>query len=354
MKKSRTYRLHTLIAAIVLAACQPDEILPLEVQEPSIDVEVQVYVDRFVEEAYKRGVEVDISQLGISVREDIYPVQAAGACHFFSASEHPHIYIDTTSLNWQHSDYTREMLVFHELGHCLLNREHKEDLLENGNYASLMRSDKGVLYGSRLNSYKRAYYLDELFNENIAPPAWTKIRDTVQTSGVSILFEDDFENNLHNWKLGSTAQSRRSIEGAALHIESLAKGAIFTGKHIPISPYEDFEVEAKVRLIEGDRPILLQWGGESPESLYYFGYGADRFAMLGHTQSGIIGGRTHPSLRPKGLNHLRIRKSGTTYTFFINNEVFDQTRMEPLEGDLWGFYIGSYGKIAVSHFSIKK
>ncbi|MEM6632379.1 MAG: hypothetical protein AAF694_22090 [Bacteroidota bacterium] len=354
MKGSRTYRIHTLIVAIVLAACQPDEILPLEVREPSIDAEVQVYVDRFVEEANKRGVNVDVSDLGISVREHIHPVRAAGACHYFSESEHPHIYIDTTSLNWQHSEYTREMLVFHELGHCLLDRDHRVDLLENGNYASLMRSDKGVLFGTRLNAYKRAYYLDELFNENQGPPGWSALRDTAQIPSNSIVFQEDFEDNRYNWKLGNTGQSRREIENDALHIQSLAKGAIFTGKHISISPYQDFEVEAKIRLVEGNRPVLLQWGGDSPESLFYFGYGADRFAMLGHTQTGIIGGRTHPALRTNGFNHLRIRKTGNTYTFFINNEVFDQTQFEPLEGDLWGFYIGSYGKIEISHFSIKK
>ena len=346
-------RIYTTLLALAVAACQPDLILPSEERGPFIDEEVQVYVDRFVEEAENRGVELDISRLQIRVQGSIQPIEAAGACHYFTEDDAPFIVIDTTSLNWRHQDHTREMLVFHELAHCLLGREHDDSMFPNGNYASMMRSDKGVVYGA--DSYKRAYYLDELFNPGQAPPAWAQAPSTLsfEEENGTILFEDNFQDNSQDWTLGSSPNSIRKIGEQGFLIESLGNGAIFSGKHIPLPVAANFEVSVQVRIKEGDRPVLLQWGGDHPGSMYYLGYGREQFAMLGHTSQGLMGGRTVKEIQPGGINDLTIRKEGETYSFFINGELFDTSILPPYQGDLWGFYVGSLSKIEVSHFSIR-
>lgn len=65
------------------------------------------------------------------------------------------------------SDRGKEFVVFHELGHCFLLRNHLEDTFLGGTCTSIMRSGTGSCrdnYG-RLT---RETYLDELFDEDRA------------------------------------------------------------------------------------------------------------------------------------------------------------------------------------------
>jgi hypothetical protein len=70
------------------------------------------------------------------------------------------------------------------LGHCLLNRMvHREDKLPNGDFASIMnRAEKGLyevcVYdiggGDCDKTYRREYYINELFDETTPIPDWGK------------------------------------------------------------------------------------------------------------------------------------------------------------------------------------
>jgi hypothetical protein len=63
----------------------------------------------------------------------------------------------------------KEYIVFHELGHCVLNRPHTEDSFSNGVCSSIMRSGNGGCY-DYYNRFTRQYYVDELFEvEAISP-----------------------------------------------------------------------------------------------------------------------------------------------------------------------------------------
>ncbi len=67
------------------------------------------------------------------------------------------VYLDTTSMHYR---YNRRALVFHELGHAVLHRDHNDKMLNNGITGSIMNflpSDfrpEHELYG---------YYVTELF-----------------------------------------------------------------------------------------------------------------------------------------------------------------------------------------------
>ena len=56
----------------------------------------------------------------------------------------------------------RELIVFHELGHCVLNREHLDDEV-NGVCVSIMNSGLVGCELSLENEAIRSAYLDELF-----------------------------------------------------------------------------------------------------------------------------------------------------------------------------------------------
>jgi hypothetical protein len=77
--------------------------------------------------------------------------------------------IQFSSSAWsQGSDTFREMLSFHEMGHCLLGRGHKNSRLSSGKPESLMNS---WLFDSKTYLANRDQYLKELFTANFSPMA---------------------------------------------------------------------------------------------------------------------------------------------------------------------------------------
>jgi hypothetical protein len=184
----KLYPLWLLILAFILNCCHKEKPEPVVYQVPS---EVEKYVQSFLQEASLRNHPMEITNLIIefteldtSIREDAL---ICAACR--QVKDHPErqrrIIINTEINCWKFlTNQAREALIFHELGHCILQRRgHKDNLLPNGDYASLMNSQTSAVYEicqydiggepcSKL--FKREYYIDELFNENASVPDWAK------------------------------------------------------------------------------------------------------------------------------------------------------------------------------------
>lgn len=120
------------------------------------------YFDSFEEEAAKRNLSIDLNELEVTaVIENITESGVAGTCQY-GLHVH-HVTIDKPFWD-RSSSLLREMVVYHELGHCVLGRGHTEDD-NNGNCLSIMNSgttDCTVRY----TQTNRDYYLDELFSIN--------------------------------------------------------------------------------------------------------------------------------------------------------------------------------------------
>jgi len=119
------------------------------------------YFQRFEEAALLRGEVIDLNNKDITAEiMEISDDGVAGTCTYSSHAPN-HIVIDEAFFN-QTSDLYKEMVIFHELGHCVLFRGHRETRDQHGNCVSIMRS--GV-EGCRDNyrSETRAAYLNELF-----------------------------------------------------------------------------------------------------------------------------------------------------------------------------------------------
>lgn len=138
----------------------------------SFPSEVQEIVQTFLNEGENRGVSLDIRKIHKIILGG--PTGVKGYDGIQSAAYYDHhkksIYIDTT-----HHDYKmmREVTIFHELGHGLLHREHRSDLLPNHEPASIMHQSWLPDYRWTF-SFKRDYYLDELFFQLTASADWSK------------------------------------------------------------------------------------------------------------------------------------------------------------------------------------
>lgn len=165
-----------LFALGLLTACQQENNIT-SIPEPTpeiksyegVDQELWEYFQRFEEEGLARGFEFDLNAAGITgVIQEIHTENVAGQCNYSSFSPN-HVIIDEGFWN-STSDAGKEFVVFHELGHCELARDHREDEFPNGTCQSLMRSGVGGCRDAYNNS-TRAAYLDELFD----PAFWDSL-----------------------------------------------------------------------------------------------------------------------------------------------------------------------------------
>lgn len=160
-------RFLTIILLIVsLSACQQADIEPVQSQlpisYPLADEGLWEAFANFEEEAALRGLQFDLTELQVSARiVEIGEQHVAGQCTY-SNFEPNRIIIDREFWDAA-STLSREMVVFHELGHCVLLRGHDESTSGDGFCLSIMRS--GTLNCRDAYSVQnREYYLNELFS----------------------------------------------------------------------------------------------------------------------------------------------------------------------------------------------
>lgn len=126
-----------------------------------VDEELWSFFLMFEQEAAKRGIEIDLSTKEIKGRiAKIHFKKVVGLCSHKIAGK-KEIIIDLDYWN-KCSESNKEMIVFHELGHCYLGRPHSDKMEANGICGSIMKSDLEDCIDF-YNSKSRKFLLDELF-----------------------------------------------------------------------------------------------------------------------------------------------------------------------------------------------
>ncbi len=161
-----------VFSILVFSACQKDSLDEMSNtnQEPQIQAKsysgvqnaLWPYFQRFEEEAAFRGLTIDLANGAIEgIIREIPQDHVAGSCNY-NSQRTDLVTIDKEFWDYS-SDLNREAVVFHELGHCKLIRDHREGGDASGNCISLMAS--GTENCRQL--YTQAFrndLLDELFD----------------------------------------------------------------------------------------------------------------------------------------------------------------------------------------------
>lgn len=153
-----------LFLSVFILSCNVDtHVERQQVQFPGVDEALWPHFEAFQEEGRKRGVSIDLANANISGEiSSISEEGVAGTCQYGSHITN-HVTIDENY--WSRaSSYGREYVVFHELGHCFLLRDHNDRQDDGGICLSVMHSGL-TQCRSLYNIEYRAYYLDELFSE---------------------------------------------------------------------------------------------------------------------------------------------------------------------------------------------
>ena len=164
------------VVIILLFGCQKDNDFVYDVPQ-----QFEPYVKRFIEEAAARGHPISINNLIIKYELSSSTIFCATSNVITSGNDVQKI-ISIKSLTCWQNDVQLETIIFHELGHCILGREHDMTLMPKGDPKSIMYPDNATLYspcvypiGSPCDLlYRRNYYLDELFNPATPLPDWGK------------------------------------------------------------------------------------------------------------------------------------------------------------------------------------
>jgi len=127
------------------------------------DTELIPYFDLFAAEAAKRGITVDYvaERIEGSIRQ-IDDESVLGQC--FRNEEKPKKVVVDTEYWADASESEKEFLIFHELGHCFLNRDHDDSFDGDGTCLSIMHSTPQACTFELTEENKEAY-LDELFEQ---------------------------------------------------------------------------------------------------------------------------------------------------------------------------------------------
>lgn len=121
-----------------------------------VDPQIQPYIDRFVKTSNEVGAPVVVDNLVASIGTTA-KTDYAGQCVIGNGTPT----MTLNSIYWPtFDDALREELVFHELGHCVLNRLHNNDVDARGIPVSIMY---GQMQVEGIYSDHRADWFVEMF-----------------------------------------------------------------------------------------------------------------------------------------------------------------------------------------------
>lgn len=311
----------------------------------NVPAKVQPFIDDFIEEAQQRGINLVIDDLVVEFDSnlEVDGNQAAGICRR-SRNKPPTILLDTTTVNWSSNLSAREQLVFHELGHCVLDLSHVSDRLTDGNYVTLMRPTGEQLYGAELSAFKREYYLDRLFDGNATAPSWSfDVPRFNDLPGDLILdFVENFNNNSNGWPTGESNNSILSFLTGIYIMEVKSPGNYFVGNTLNIDPTRDFDLQFSVK-IEGNGFAGVLWaggddGGAIPSYNTFF-FDNDVIS-IGTIRGGTESSYVYPEYLTDEFNDVSIRHIDGQLMFYVNEELVDHMEFRGVNGNEFGLSFG--------------
>ncbi len=151
------WRVLLLAGILVGTSCNKEDDI-----EYFVDSSLTEYFDRFAGEAAERGVVVDY--VADPVNGYIRVITSQGVIGQCAHKEDEPNTVIIDKFYWDSaSELEREFLVFHELGHCVLDREHLDNSDGQGFCVSIMTSGTGFCT-IRYTAANRESMLDELFH----------------------------------------------------------------------------------------------------------------------------------------------------------------------------------------------
>ncbi len=147
-----------LLLILILGGCAP----PRNPPQLSVDPEFQPYLDEFIQESKNQGRPVEVNNLSIQFVNTL-PSETLGQCFSYNdgGDGTPIIIIDWQDWQIETPDY-KKIVLFHELGHCVLWRQHIYTFNgPAGDVTSIMYPY--ILHTTTVYTDNWDYYMHEMF-----------------------------------------------------------------------------------------------------------------------------------------------------------------------------------------------
>ena len=340
-------------------------------KEFSIDSTFVDYLQRFENEGTARGRSFNPQANGLIIEFGNLSNNDAGLTHF----EKPvRIQIDKTYWNAisnsAGADLMKEDLIFHELGHGLLGREHLNFTLKNGDWKSIMCGGTKVDNRSWNINYwgmRRKYYLDELFNESTPAPYFASLQLPVDTVGFNPFVMFNFNSpSQAGWPLGDSLNYNISLDNGRLLFHSKVNLVylVYVKIKSPLSIQTDFSYELTLNYPVGD--LSNQYGlvfgtlqtvsSGAIDPIEYFSINNNQKMFMGNRSwYSYFTELNEKSIIPSGNNTIKVFKIRQILYYFINNVYCYSSEIETQNTlNEFGFMVPSLGDVWIDNFQISK
>lgn len=287
------------LAVLLPSGCKKDAPVSLEL------LDYGYYLARFNEEAKLKGMNFEDELRKLKFKE-VTSHSESGNCED-NTIVIPEFYQILGPLHSEDGARFLEQFIFHALGHCILGREHDNSRLPNGEWKSLMREEpfeEGLGVAIDYNGAKREYYISELFDRN------TVASDFFYDQPVS------FETG-HTWEW---------VYGTGCGAASYS---------VPVTKDDDYEI--RLDFFGETQPssfYILFNEGDSHYWLYYDSFRHfHRLLLRDHDYGPFLSfDFMNEDELPTANSKMIIRKTGKTYSFFLDDRYLFQREREP--GDI--------------------
>lgn len=258
---------------------------------PSND-ELTPYVTEFIQEGQKRLPTYGQRISDFNIEFGDLPEGKAGSCKKLKrlVTINPDLWSLMDSVQ-------RQALVFHELAHCVLDRDHNDNVLSRGECVSLMvgRVSDSTCYYDFYSSHWKEYYLDELFGVSDGVPHWYHDNVVLSNEGLTDLVKDTSTINHFNWRL-----SKETLEGDyQITIDSFNQHQLISGIYLRWASYS-IEIDIETKTLE-------------VQSLY----GADKRSKTRHIVPRVF----QTDQIPDSIMTVNLRSQNGFYDIYLNNQL---------------------------------
>ena len=305
-----------------------------DTKEYNVNSSFTDYLQRFEAEGATRGHTFDPETNGLIIEFANLKDNTAGLTHY----EKP-IRIEIDKTYWNDisgsagADLMKENLIFHELGHGLLNRDHLNSTLPNGDWKSIMCGGTKVndrSWNINYRGVRRNYYIDELFNESTQAPVFGSLTNPIDTTGYRSVVQYNFDTpSQSGWTLGDSTNYNIRQANGRLSFESKVNEVylVLLKLKTPVSILTDFSYELTLNFPLGD--LTKQYGlvfGPVPavstgnnDPIEFFTINNNRKMYMGNRSwYSYFTELTEASVIPGGNNKFKIFKIGQTLYYYIN------------------------------------